>query len=39
MKRYAAWALGAGLMFGGLAAPASAQVHVDVGVLLPHVGA
>jgi hypothetical protein len=39
MKRYAAWALGAGLVVAASAAPASAQVHVDVGVIAPHVGA
>ena len=39
MKRYAAWALGAGLMFVAYATPADAQVHVDIGVLVPHVGA
>ena len=39
MKRHVAWVFGAGLMFVGLAAPASAQVHVDVGVVIPHVGA
>jgi hypothetical protein len=39
MKRHVAWVFGAGLLFVGLAAPASAQVHVDVGVVVPHVGA
>jgi hypothetical protein len=39
MKRHATWIFGAGLIFVGLAAPAGAQVHVDVGVLAPHVGA
>ena len=39
MKRYAAWALGAGLMFVAYAAPADAQVRVDIGVMVPHVGA
>ena len=39
MKRHAAWIFGAGLIFVGLAAPASAQVHVDVGIVAPRVGA
>lgn len=39
MKRYAAWALGAGLVVVASATPASAQVHVDVGVIAPRVGA
>jgi hypothetical protein len=39
MKRHVAWIFGAGLMFVGLAAPASAQVRVDIGVQTPHVGA
>ena len=39
MKRHVAWVFGAGLLLVGLAAPASAQVHVDVGVVVPHVGA
>jgi hypothetical protein len=39
MKRYAAWALGAGLIFVGFARPADAQVRVDIGVIAPHVGA
>lgn len=39
MKRYAAWVVGAGLMLVASATPAKAQVHVDVGVIVPHVGA
>ena len=39
MKRRAAWMFGAGLILVGLAGPASAQVHVDVGVVAPRVAA
>jgi hypothetical protein len=39
MKRGAAYVLGAGLALLALATPARAQVHVDVGVLTPNVGA
>ncbi len=39
MRRSAAWILGTGFAFVLLATPASAQVHVDVGVLAPPVGA
>ena len=39
MKRHVGWVLGAGLMFVAFAAPADAQVHVDVGVMFPNVGA
>lgn len=38
MRHGAALVLGAGLAFVLFATPASAQVHVDVGVLTPHVG-
>ena len=39
MRRCLRWALGAGLVMVGFAAPASAQVHVEVGVGTPRVGA
>ena len=39
MKPHVGWILGAGLMFVAFAAPASAQVSVDVGVFSPNVGA
>lgn len=40
MKRQVGWIVGAGFVFAGLlATPASAQVHVDVGVMTPNVGA
>ena len=38
MGRVAAWAIGSGLALVLLATPATAQVHVDVGVVAPHVG-
>jgi hypothetical protein len=39
VERGAAWVLGTGLALVLLAAPASAQVHVDVGIMAPPVGA
>lgn len=39
MGRSAAWVLGTGLALVFLATPATAQVHVDVGVLAAPVGA
>jgi len=39
MGRGAAWVLGTGLALVLLATPARAQVHVDVGVMSPSVGA
>ena len=39
MRRSLLWILGAGFAVVGLAQPASAQVHVEVGVGTPRVGA
>jgi len=39
MRRCLRWALGASLVMVGFAAPASAQVNVEVGVGTPRVGA
>jgi hypothetical protein len=39
MERNAAWVLGTGMALVLLATPARAQVHVDVGVVAPAVGA
>jgi phytoene dehydrogenase-like protein len=39
MGRGAAWVLGTGLALVLLATPARAQVHVDIGVVAPPVGA
>ena len=39
MRRRLLWALGAGFVVVGLAQPASAQVHVAVGIGTPRVGA
>jgi hypothetical protein len=39
MGRCAGWVLGVGLVFAVVATPASAQVHVDVGVITPNIGA
>lgn len=39
MRRHLMWALGTGLVVVGFAAPARAQVHVEVGVGTPRVGA
>ena len=39
MRRRLLWALGMGLVMVVFAAPASAQVHVEVGVGTPRVGA
>lgn len=39
MGRRTGWVIGAGLALVVLAAPASAQVHVDVGVVTPNIGA
>jgi hypothetical protein len=39
MMRGAAWVVGTALTLVLLARPASAQVHVDVGVTAPHIGA